>query len=160
MSPNPQRKLVLDDAPPLSLATIETARHELPGHDEDDIVALIEEGFIAFAWNIALSTSGARETRIWPACIDHYKRTLGRLPFDAPESVVISDLVRAVAGDKPFVLGSKLRLALNCSSTHIINLIGSKQLILMPGVAFRRGPGGSPLITVPSLQQFLSSSLL
>lgn len=152
-----QRKLVLDDLPTLALATIETARHALPGHDEDDIIALIEEGFIAFAWNIALSTSAAREIRIWPACIDHYKRNLGHRPFEADESIVTSDLVKAAVGDKPFATGSTLRLVLNCSSTHIINLIDHKRLAIQAGTKIERGPAGSPVITLSSLKTFLTS---
>lgn len=147
-----QRKLILDDVS-LVLATVETARHQLPGHDEDDIIALIEEGDLLYAWNIGLG--GSREVRIFPDCLTHYRTSPGKAwKFPKTETQVIADLL-GVNVEKPFIRSSTLRLILNCSSTHIINLVQSQSLRVLPNTTWGRGPSGSALITTTSLKQFL-----
>jgi hypothetical protein len=152
-----QRKLVLNDPTLLVLSTVHDARAQLPGHDEDDILALIEEGQIPWAWNIALkSQNAAREIRIWPDCIAHYRNTGGQRPYRSAEP----ELNRILLDGKPFVNGSRLKLIFNCGATHIINLVDSKQLRVMPGTKYHRGPNGSPAIEAQSLLNFLNSRLL
>lgn len=154
-----QRKLVLDDKPSVVLATVETARQLLVGHDEDDILSLIEEGFLAYAWNIALSTHAARDPRIFPDCIAWYARTMGKGTYTRTDDQVLAELLKT-NGDKPFIKGTTVRLILNCSSTHLINLVEAKQLALQPGTSYQRGPTGTPLVTVASFRQFLRSRRL
>lgn len=154
-----QRKLVLDDRPTLVLATVSSARHYLPGHDEDDILALIEEfGFIAFAWNIALTKTASREIRIFPGCLEWYARTHGRGQYSRTEDQVFADLLAPIRQD--FIKGKTLGLILNCSGTHIINLIEARLLTLQSGTSWSAGRNGTPLITVASAKQFLTSRRL
>jgi hypothetical protein len=149
-----QRKLVLDDRPTLALATVETARQLLPGHDEDDIKALWEEGHILYAWNIGLGE--AIEARLLPDSIDYYKRTLGSRPDPRTEPQVTAALIRALRVEsKPIVTIRSLRLLLNCSSTQLYNLLDAKLLKIQPGTTWQTGPNGSALITVESFKQFL-----
>ena len=149
-----QRKLVLDDAPTLALSTVETARHDIPGHDEDDIKALWEEGHLLYAWNIALGT--AIEARILPDCIAHYKRTLGSRTYPRTDDQVTADLLGAMhATNKPCITVRTLRLLLNCSGTQLYNLIDAKILKVQPGTTWSPGPNGSALVTVESFKQFL-----
>ena len=151
-----QRKLVLDDKPTLALATVETARLQLPGHDEDDIKALWEEGMLLYAWNIGLGE--AIEARILPDSIDHYKRTLGSRKDDRTPAQVTASLLRALRADhKPVISARDLRLLLNCSSTQIYNLIEKRTLTTQPGTSWTTGPNGSALITVESFKQFLTN---
>lgn len=149
-----QRKMILDDPTLTVLSTIADARAKLPGHDEDDILALIEEGIILHAWNIALKKTAAREIRILPACIDHYKSTGGARPFPigGPDP-----LAPILATDKPFILGARLKLILNCGATHIINLVDAKLLRVLPGTKYQRGPNGSPVIEMKSLLSFMQA---
>lgn len=150
-----QRKLVLNDKPRVILATIETARQSIPGHDEDDIVALIEEGFLPCAWNIALDPRVmARELRILPACIEHYAATNGSHPFPDVRSS-LSNLLKLP--DQPFIRANLVRLVLNCSSTHLINLIDAKLLKQVAGTQYRRGPNGDAILDTASLIKFLDS---
>ena len=93
-----QRKLVLDDRPTLALATVETARLQLVGHDEDDIKALWEEGMILYAWNIGLGE--AIEARLLPDSIAHYQRTLGSRPDPTTPAQVIAALLVALRADQ------------------------------------------------------------
>jgi hypothetical protein len=168
-----QRKLVLDDSPTLVLATVEVARLHLPGRDEDDIAALIDDGFLA-AWDI--STAGhrpsgdegqkRREVRLFPDCIAWYARTRGKSPYPKTESQILSELLAptrsalAPNGEKPFMPSTKLRLLLNCSSTLIIELILAKQLSVVPGTSWTTGPNGAAQITISSITSFLKSRRL
>lgn len=154
-----QRKLVLDDRPTLILATVAAARQSLPGHDEDDIKALWEEGQLLYAWNIGLGES--IEARIFPDCIEHYKRTLGARPNPCTDRQVVEALLKSMhAENKPCVSARSIRLLLNCSSTQIYNLLDAKLLKIQPGTNWQTGPNGSALITVDSFKQFLISKRL
>lgn len=161
-----QRKLVLDDQPTLVLAGIDTARLYLAGHDEDDVLCLIEEGFIAHAWNIALSNSDEtrREIRIWPDCITWYSRTQGKGQYPKTEAQVFDQLFAHRQSELPaaqrHITSTRLRLILNCSSTHIISLIESKQLSVLPGTSWSTGPNGAALVTLNSITAFLKSRRL
>ena len=154
-----QRKLVLNDRPTLALATVETARQALPGHDEDDIKALWEEGFLLYAWNIGLGE--AIEARILPDCIEHYQRTLGSRPDPRTETQVTAALLKAMRVEhKPYVPVSAVRLLLNCSSTQVYNLIEAKLLKVQPGTTWTTGPNGSALVSVESFKTFLQTRRL
>lgn len=69
-----QRRLPLTLVLPVSaaLVTVETARTAL-GIDEDSVVALVDSGELARAWDISASLVSApiriREMRIWARCI-------------------------------------------------------------------------------------------
>jgi hypothetical protein len=161
-----QRKLVLDDAPTLVLATIAHARLQLPGHDEDDILALIQEGALLWSWNIALRPKvSAAEYRIWPDCITHYKATSGSRPYGqlAGQPKTIEALVDQLVPEKPFLWSTTIRLLLNCGPEHVTNLIDAKCLKCLPlttgGALYRRGPGGAACIKRESFIQFLKTRL-
>jgi hypothetical protein len=155
-----QRKLVLNDPPSLVLATIETARLMLPGHDEDDILSLIQEGALPWSWNIALDpANSAREIRILPDCIDHYSRTGGSRQFGLRNLNFLIAHRLLPEAHKPFVLSTKLRLLFNCSATHITNLVDAAILKELVGTKYRRGPNGAACITRPSAIRFLETRL-
>ena len=148
-----QRKIILDDPPAIILASVDSAREKIRGLDEDDILAMIEDGQLAWAWNIGLGE--ARYIRIYPACIEHYKKTGG----SRPQAVVDLDLVittlLAQHRGKPWIKSTTLALILNCGSTHIINLIEAKALSIVPGTTWGTGPTGAALVTPASFKQFL-----
>lgn len=140
-----QRKLILPgETPTKVLLTVEAARVQLPGHTEDDILGLIEEGQIEWAWNIGLGET--REIRIWPESLD---RLLN------PKVPCCADPAASMLSGKPFVRGHLLRLLWNCSSTHVCNLVRCGQLTVVPGTRWGTGPQGSPVITSPSVTAFL-----
>jgi hypothetical protein len=155
-----QRKLVLNDSATLVLATIETARLMLPGHDEDDILSLIQEGALPWTWNIALDPSNtAREIRILPDCIDHYARTGGSRQFGLRNLNFLIAHRLLPETHKPFVLSTRLRLLFNCSATHITNLVDANILEELAGTKYRRGPNGAACITRASATKFLEQRL-
>jgi len=157
-----QRKMVLDDTPAVVLATIEQARQHLPGHDEDDILALIEEGAIPWCWNIALNPRNmARELRILPDCINHYQATAGARDFTKtfPNLATLEHVLAHLlhGDDKPFLRSTTIRFLLNCGGQHIINLIDAGILIEMPGTSYKRGPTGAAAIRRASFLRFLQT---
>jgi hypothetical protein len=146
---------------------ISAARVELPGHDEDDILALIDDGLLLHAWNIATvanSEKKRREIRIFPACVDYYKRTQKKgFPLSAGQALTQLfgrplDVIKP--GEKPFVTSKRLSLLLNCGTTHIIGLIETKQLSVLPGTSWGTGPNGAALITLASIHQFFKTRAL
>ena len=154
-----QRKFVLTDQPVLALATVHHARSLLPGHDEDDILALIEDGSLLYAWDIRggdVSSPASREIRILPACIEHYRLTGGHRPFPKSDHQVEADLLFNL-GSKTFTTSRRLALVLNCSSTHVINLIEARQLAVLPNTTWGTGPNGAALVTIESVKTFFSS---
>ena len=132
------------------MTTIAGARDRLPGHDEDDVLALIEEtGGLTWAWNIGLGE--AREVRILTKCVNYFAAHGKPLNWDWPQ--VKDEILRGWS--KPFIPGTRLQIILNCSSTHIINLIEGREMKVMPGTSWNTGPAGSPLIQTASFWEFL-----
>ena len=143
---------------------------------EDEVVTLILKGKLV-AWNIAKPGASRRELRIlarsvaWCASFNGVGKSAERriwrwskilalllrgIPNRPPKSLKYSAVVRS----KPaWITGAELRRILNCGSTHIISLVESKALKVLPGTDWRRGPGGSPLIRRDSFLTFLENRL-
>ena len=151
-----QRKLcLLGESSPLVLCTVSAARDRLPGHDEDDLKSLWEEGRILYAWNIGLGES--IDARLLPDAIDHYARTQGKTPYPRTEDQVLAQLCMSA---KPWLTTTQLKIMLNCGATHIMNLIEAGQLKLQPGTQYGRGGANVALITIPSIKNFLKQRRL
>src|SRR5690242_6994631 len=72
MTSAPQRELIRDDTTLCVLAHVSHARAILRGYNEDDIVNLVEAGYL-LAWDIALEPArSARELRLLPESIEVY----------------------------------------------------------------------------------------
>jgi len=151
MPPTLQRKLILTDESLCPMITIEGARERLPGHDEDDILALIEEGAIEFAWNIGLGER--REVRMLKRAVEFCAATGGARRLNWSDARVAAEVLKG--SDKPWIEGVRLKLLLNCSSTQVISLVEAKALAVMPGTSWDRGPGNSPQISTESFKRFL-----
>jgi hypothetical protein len=146
-----------DEKPTEVLWEISTARTHLLGENEDSILELIEVGFVLWAWNIG--RIGSREVRIWPSSVGHYKVTWGSRLETTTEAQILT-AIHAALGGKPFTTGDRLRLVLNCSSSHVTNLLKAKLLTPVPGTKWGPGPTGSAIITWASVEQFLKSRRL
>lgn len=137
------------------MTTVSGVRDRIAGLDEDDVVALIEEtGELTHAWNIGLG--GSSERRILTRCVEHFART-GR-PLILSQAQVLKEIFAGY--DKPFLTGTRVRLILNCGSTHIINIVEAGDLSTVPGTSWNTGPNGSPLITRESFIAFLNGRKL
>lgn len=148
-----QRKLLLTDETIQPLLTLESVRERLPGHDEDDVLALVEEGAIEFAWDIGLGDR--RELRFLARSVEFCRATAGKRFLNWEDERAL----REVLGkwEKPFIPGTRLKLVFNCSSALILDLVTSGNLRVLPGTSWNRGPGNSPQITVESVRLFLKN---
>lgn len=150
-TPQLQRKFPLRDKTLCPVLTVSGVRSALPGHDEDDVLALIEDGSLEWAWNIALHVGDGikKEPRILKSCVERY----GSINHQPSTINPLSEFFNG--DDKPFLFGTTLRLLFNCSSTHVIALIEAKELRVQPGSSWDRGPGNSPLVTRSSVEAFM-----
>lgn len=117
----------------------------------DDILALIDNGLLAWAWDIGL---GARsEVRILAKCVRGFQASNSScgLAADSFEKTIGYILARDT---KPFIEGVRLTDLLNCHRHLIIDLIHEGDLKVLPGTSWRRGRDGTPAITRESIIQF------
>ena len=146
----PQLSLVVPAS--TALVTVETAR-ALLGCDEDSVLGLIDEGKIAWAWDIALTrdkTRRIRELRIWAQSLVA-RQELGEQPGGPIESVI-----REVVGmrTRERMRASEVRALLCCSQQHIQRLAQCGELRGEVERGIRRW------ITRESLEQFLKRRAL
>lgn len=134
------------------LCTESHARSMLPGADEDEVKRLWEEGRV-LVWNIGLGWNIV--PRIWPASLQAYVADpCAQCP--TAESVISQIL----PSERAYLTSTEVRLLLNCGATHVTNLIVEKQLQLVPGTHYHRGPHGAAQITAASLRNFFLSRCL
>jgi hypothetical protein len=117
--------------------------------NEDQVLSMIEDGKLAWAWDVALDPKRgrARELRILPAAVAEYLR--GRtcsLEWTAVLSLLLPH-------DEPLILGTEITRILNCSSTHAYAL--ARRKLIIPCSTWRRGPGGCARFRTDSFVQFL-----
>jgi len=116
--------------------------------DEDQVLKLIEDGRIAWTWNVALDTKPGhnRHLRILPAAVADYMQ--GR-----PCELKWADVFGLLLPDAPTMRASDITRVLNVSCDHVYHLIDRKKIVACP--ARRRGPGGSARVPTKSFIQFL-----
>ena len=117
--------------------------------DEDGVVALLEDGSLPWAWNIALNpvTGQKKELRILSACVASYMRGQEcRLTWRDVERMLVPP-----AG--AVLLGREGQRLLNCSGTHLYTLAARKALKLLSKPKCARN--GSARIELASWAEFL-----
>jgi hypothetical protein len=125
----------------------------LVGENEDQVLKLIEDGSIAWAWNVALDTKPGhkRHLRILPAAVaDYMHRRSCELKW--------ADVLGLLLPDAPTTLARDITRILNVSCDHTYHLIDRKRIAACP--ARRRGPGGSARVPTKSFVQFLQTRRL
>jgi len=166
-----QRSLPLRVALRLPMLDVAAVRAAL-GVNEDEVLDLIQEGHLAWAWDIATKAAEKAETRIFARSVSAYQNSeygprsvANELTFD--EVVALAFTGRA--NDRPWLWGREITRAFNCSSEHVLNLIREGSLSLLPGhvvpksqipnrksqIGWRRGRGGSPCVSWVSAVEFL-----
>lgn len=156
-----QRQLPLADPRIRPTVGMDGAKHLLD-LSEDEILALLEDGRILFAWNIGLGED-RREVRILRHSLDDYLARLTCPPNQARPQLsedAARKLLLPPGHDKPFLTNGQIQRALNCVSDHVLHLVDAKALTLQPGTKYMRGPNGSALVTVASFGQFLTARRL
>lgn len=123
---------------------------------EDDIVELVEVQLALIAWNIAAPGAERRELRILTRSVSEYLRdNPDRNPCYHSTLCPAEAVSLVLPSDKPAFTGVEIQRSLNCGSTHVITLVESRALRLVPGTNYQRGPGGSPRIARESFIEFL-----
>lgn len=120
------------------------------------VIERLELGLVC-GWNIARESATARELRLLTASVAAHRQAP-----DRPVAISAEEAARLVIpqDDRPWLTGTALQRALGCSHTHIMDLIGDRALSCVPRSTWRRGPGGSPLISRESLDRFLTARFL
>lgn len=112
MTPTLQRRFEFDlSVAETPLVGIEGLR-ALTGRTEDDVLYLIEDRQLSFAFDLALPGAARRELRVWRECLRRPDATLR----EAIDAIL-------PAGGQPAVRISSLRLRWVCSPSHLFNLI-------------------------------------
>ena len=117
--------------------------------NEDQVLRLIEDGRLAFAWNVALDPKRARsrELRILPAAVTDYMR-------GQPCSLDWPAVLRLLLPhDEPVILSKEITRVLNISGSHFYHL--ARRKLLGPCSTWRRGRGGCGRFTAASFTKFL-----
>lgn len=151
-----QRKMILDDAQLCVLLTVSGVREQLPGFDEDDVLAAVLDHTLAPAFDLGMG--GRRDLRVSPSAVEFYRTTGGSRRRRLSEAEMFAEVLRGHDG-KPWIAGERVRHILNCGSTHLINLIDDGELAQMPGTNYRRGPNGSAQIPLANFKSFLKRRL-
>jgi len=115
--------------------------------EQEQVVGLVEDGSLLYAWDIALEPGrGAKELRILPACIDAFR---GGADCKLTWAEVMALLVPA----RPALTASEIARTLNASELHTYSLLRKGELHPLSGQ--RRGPGGSAQVLAYSFGEFL-----
>ena len=156
IAPSQQRKLVLPVETLCVLLTTGAVRAELTMLDEDDVLAAVLDHTLSPAFDLGLEAR--RDLRITRSALDFYRQTLGSRRRRISDREMFEELLKGHDG-KPWIAGERVRFILNCSSTHLINLIDGGDLGQMPGTSYRRGPNGSAQIPLASFKDFMKRRL-
>ena len=116
--------------------------------NEDQVLKLIKDGSIAWAFNVALEAKRGRNRhlRILPAAVADFMR--GRTC-----SLKWPDVFGLLLPDDPTITSLFIYRMLNCSGDHLYNLVRRKQIV--PCSNWRRGPKGKARFAPSQLIQFL-----
>ena len=117
--------------------------------NEDQVLRLIEDGKLAFAWDVALDPNRARSKslRVLPACVTDYMRS-------RTCSLQWADVLRLILPhDEPEILSRDITRILNCSSTHIYHM--ARRKLIAPCSTWHRGRGGCARFPVNCFVEFL-----
>ena len=117
--------------------------------NEDQVLALIDEGKLAWAFDVSLlgpERGRTKELRVLPAALVDYMH--GR-----PCELTWASVCRLLIPDGPIVTSLEIYRMLNISGTQLYNLVRAKQIA--PCSTWRRGPKGKAQFSVVGFKEFL-----
>jgi len=123
----------------------------LVDRNEDQVLRLIEDGTLAWAFDVALDPKRGRnrELRVLPACVADYLRGQAC-------SLEWADVLRLMLPhDGPVILSKDITRLLNVSGTHTYHL--ARRKLITPRSTWRRGRGGCARFAADSFVEFLKS---
>ena len=119
--------------------------------NEDRVLRLIDDGSLAWAWDVALDPKRGRnrEIRVLPAGVACYMRGQAC-------SLQWVDVLRLLLPhDGPVLLSKDITRILNVCGTHTYHL--ARRKLIVPCSTWRRGRGGCGRFTAASFVGFLKS---
>ena len=123
------------------------------------VSALIEEGGISWAWNLALHRQCRREIRILTQSIAECQRGERHLTGGDEELPAVLRLIFPMLGQGPGAIttlsGMIIADRLGIDQGHAGNLINARLFKMAKGAVCRRGRGGSPQIVLESVLELL-----
>jgi hypothetical protein len=125
---------------------------------EDDVLDLIGDGQLRWAWNLS-ATSGPRSfVRVWSRSVTCYLVPGAQPPEPDTLDIVIEELLPD--GPTGRVRAVELQRVFNVSSGHVLNLLAAGALQMAKRSVCRIGHGGSPEITRASVVELLKGRVL
>ena len=127
---------------------------------QNEVIALIEDGKLRYAWNIASRASGHREIRILTQSLVEFQSSqrLPPVPPDEEFQRVVKLIFPAVSyknGVAASVCATTITKRFSAGSQHVLALADEGSLRFVKDAVRRRGPNGSPAIEFASVVQFL-----
>lgn len=140
----------------LPLVTLDTAVVALAPlriHDEDQVLALIEDGSLSWAWDIRSPGSERREVRIFWRCLIAWR--LQQQAWLGTEDSIYAEVIPT---HWQRVRATSIYRRWRCSQELVANLIAARCFTALTDS--RRGADGSPEVTRESVIAFLKSRRL
>lgn len=147
---------------------VETAKGALDV-TEDELFQLLDRGAF-WAWHVESPGADRELIRLLTFSVQAVTRDRARQLLD--NEFELCTAVPATADDacalvlnacrdktKPFLSGKEIRRVLNFGRTHLIDLVASGALKLLPGSTYRPGPNGFPLVPRIAFEQFLQERI-
>ena len=121
--------------------------------DEDDVLVLIDEGALLWAFDIAGHRAERRTVRVLTESVEDlvFRR---KRPYTDDESEW-QHVAGLVFPDKPTIVTCELARSLNCGRSYTMNLVHAGEFKLVPGNIPRPGPNGSAQIVTASAKAWL-----
>jgi hypothetical protein len=123
----------------------------------DDILRMIEDGRLEWAWDIAAGPCRRRrEIRIWFESLEWARRNLGRRAAElllSPSPTPAQVVERIIGHHRPLLRGSEVQALLNCDRNLVFRHLRSGALRPASGQASLTCR--TPLISRESLERFL-----
>lgn len=126
---------------------------------EDDVLDLISDGQLRWAWNLSATTGPRSFVRVWSRSVTCYL-----VPGSQPaEPDTLDEVIdQLLAGGTPALPGTfratSLQRVFNVSSGHVLNLLAAGELKLAPRCEWHKGV--SPEITRASVVELLKGRIL
>lgn len=137
---------------PRPLMPIEAVQWRLD-KDESQVRAMIDEGELLWAFNIARPTVEAPTVRVLAQSVEDY--LAGVAPPAEDEETEWQRVAGMIFPDRPVITGIELRRMLCCGREHARKLVRARQFRLVKGSRIRRGPGGYAQLEAASVRDWL-----
>ncbi|MCX6924556.1 MAG: hypothetical protein NT154_15280, partial [Verrucomicrobia bacterium] len=138
--PSPSRRHAVKPRPLMPISAVQW-RLDL---SENEVVALIEEGELLFAFDIREPKAVRTAPRVLTQSVQDFLS--GHCSSADDEETEWQNVAKMIFPDRPTIVTCELARLLNCGRQHAMNLLYARQFKVAPGSRIRRGPGGSAWI--------------